>query len=71
MFLGSKNRFRVLMTLLDDVLGDPETPSAPHPHRRPVRIERARRTGSVAPRPAHCLFPVRPRPDRGATDRVR
>jgi hypothetical protein len=71
MFLGSKNRFRALMTLLDDVLGDPEAPSAPHPHRRAVRIERTRRTGSVAPRAAHCLSPVRSRPDRGATDPVR
>jgi hypothetical protein len=71
MFQGSKNRFRALLTLLDDVVGDPETPAAPHPHRRPVRIERVRRTGSAAPRPAHCLAPVRPGPGRAETDRVR
>jgi hypothetical protein len=70
MFQGSKNRLRALMTLLDDVLGDPEAPAAPHPHRRPVRIERTRRGGSVAARPAHCLSPVRPQPDRSSRDRV-
>jgi hypothetical protein len=71
MFLASKHRIRALMSLLDDVLGDPEPPATPHPHRRPVRIDRERRPGSVAPRPAHCLSPVRPRSERGAGDRVR
>jgi len=71
MFLASKHRIRALLALLDDVLGDKEAAAAPHPHRRPVRIDRARRTGSVAPRPAHCLSPVRRGADRGAGDRVR
>jgi hypothetical protein len=71
MFLASKQRIRALMTLLDDVLGDPEAPAAPHPHRRPVRIDRVRRPGSVAPRPAHCLSPIRRGSERGAGDRVR
>lgn len=65
MFQVSKRRVRALMTMMDDLLGDPDTPPAPHPHRRPVRIERQRRPGSVAPRPAHCLSPVRPTPGPG------
>jgi hypothetical protein len=70
MFQGSKNRFRALMTLFDDVLGDPEPPATAHPHRRPVRIERTRRAGTVAARPAHCLSPVRRSPDHSSRDRV-
>jgi hypothetical protein len=70
MFQGSKSRLRALMTLLDDVLGDPEPPAAPHPHRRPVRIERTRRAGTVAARPAHCLSPVQRSHDRSSRDRV-
>jgi hypothetical protein len=70
MFQASAKRFRALMTLVDDVLGDPEPPAAPHPHRRPVRIERERRAGTVAPRPMHCLSPVRPQPGRAGRERV-
>lgn len=70
MFQASVKRFRALMTLVDDVLGDPEPPVAPHPHRRPVRIERARRAGSVAARPAHCLSPVRRAPTPAPRDPV-
>ena len=72
MFQASVNRFRALLTLVDDVLGDPEPPAAPHPHRRPVRIQRERRPGTVAPRPTHCLspVPVRPVSVRSAHDRV-
>ena len=66
MFQVSIRRIRALMTLVDDVLGDPETPPAPHPHRRPVRIARDRRPGAVAPRPAHCLSPVRHAAERPA-----
>jgi hypothetical protein len=61
MFQASGKRFRALLTLLDDVLGDPEPPAAPHPHRRPARIHRERRGGTVAARPTHCLSPVRPK----------
>jgi hypothetical protein len=32
-----------------------------HPHRVPVRIRRQRRHGDIAPAPAHCISPVRPR----------
>ncbi|HEX4009060.1 MAG TPA: hypothetical protein VHX62_03595 [Solirubrobacteraceae bacterium] len=72
MFQASRKRLRALMTLVDDVLGDPEAPAAPHPHRRPVRIERERRAGSVTPRPRHCLSPVPARApsDRPQRDRV-
>jgi hypothetical protein len=70
MFQASAKRFRALMTLFDDVLGDPQPPAAPHPHRRPVRIERERRAGSVAMRPMHCVSPVRPQPDRVGRERV-
>ena len=62
MFQASGKRLRTLLTLLDDVLGDPEPPAAPHPHRRPVRIQRERRAGTVATRPTHCLSPVPVRP---------
>ncbi len=72
MFQASGKRIRALLTLLDDVLGDPELPAAPHPHRRPVRIERERRPGTVAARPTHCLSPVpgRPATARPARERV-
>jgi hypothetical protein len=58
MFQSSAKRLRTWLTRFDDVLGDPPAPVPPHPHRRPVRLERSRRQGSVAPRPAHCLSPV-------------
>ena len=54
-----------LLSLLDDVLGDAfeeaadHPHAAAHPHRRPLRWERERRGGSVAPAQAHCLSPVR------------
>jgi hypothetical protein len=70
MFQASAKRFRALMTLVDDVLGDPEPLAAPHPHRRPVRIQRERRAGTVATRPMHCLSPVRPQPGRVGRERV-
>jgi hypothetical protein len=72
MFQASVKRFRALMTLVDDVLGDPEPTVTPHPHRRPVRIQRERRPGTVAPRPTHCLspVPVRHAAARPARDRV-
>ncbi|MFZ0042707.1 MAG: hypothetical protein WAK93_15460 [Solirubrobacteraceae bacterium] len=57
MFQSSAKRLRTWLTRFDDVLGDPPAP-APHPHRRPVRIERHRRQGSVAARPTHCISPV-------------
>jgi len=59
------------MTLVDDVLGDPEPPAAPHPHRRPVRIQSERRAGTAAARPTHCLSPVPVRPATARTRRER
>jgi hypothetical protein len=72
MFQASVKRFRALMTLVDDVLGDPEPPAAAHPHRRPVRIQWERRAGTVATRPTHCLspVPVRPAAARARRERV-
>jgi len=58
MFQSSKTRLRTWLTLLDDVLGDPE-PVVVHPHRRALRWERERRPGSVPARPAVCVSPVR------------
>lgn len=71
MFQASTKRFRALMTLLDDVLGDPERPAAPHPHRRPVRIQWERRGGTVLTRPTHCLSPVPTRPVTARAPRER
>jgi hypothetical protein len=59
MFQSPLKRLRALLTLTDDMLGAPPAP-VPHPHRRPVRIARERRAGSVAPRAMHCLSPVHP-----------
>jgi hypothetical protein len=72
MFQSSGKRLRALLTLTADLLGDPPSP-APHPHRRPVRLERRRREGMVSPRAMHCLSPVRPVPgaQAGADARAR
>ncbi|MCA1657471.1 MAG: hypothetical protein LC713_07170 [Actinobacteria bacterium] len=59
MFQSSVKRLRALLTHTHDLLGDPPA-SVPHPHRRPARIERERRAGSVARRAMHCLSPVHP-----------
>jgi hypothetical protein len=65
MFQSSVKRLKALLSLADDLLGDPEPIAAPHPHRRPVSVTIERRGGSVAARPAHCLCPVRPAPRDG------
>jgi hypothetical protein len=59
MFHRSSRPLRRLLSLLDDVLGDPLDEAVPHPHRQPLRWQPARRPGSVAARPAHCTSPVR------------
>jgi hypothetical protein len=61
MFQSSLSRLRAWLTLAEDFLGDSQPAPAfdPHPHRRPLRFERARRPGSVPARPAHCVSPVR------------
>jgi hypothetical protein len=69
MFQSSVKRLRALLTLTEDLLGDPLLPE-PHPHRRPVRLQRERRGGSVAPRAMHCLSPVRPASGDVRRDRV-
>jgi hypothetical protein len=69
MFQSSPKRLRAWLDLVDDMLvGDEEPvdarlevpPWEAHPHRRPLRWQRARRPGSVPPAPAHCLCPVQP-----------
>jgi hypothetical protein len=68
MFQSSKKRLRAWLDVVDDMLVDDppadahlEAPVwATHPHRRPLRWQRARRAGSVPAAPAHCLCPVRP-----------
>jgi hypothetical protein len=51
-----------------DILGSDLAEPGPepdlHPHRVPVRLELTRRAGSVSARPAVCVSPVRPAPDR-------
>lgn len=67
MFHSSSKRLRAWLDLVDDMLvGDEEPVDArldvpsweTHPHRRPLRWQRARRPGSVPAAPAHCLCPV-------------
>jgi hypothetical protein len=58
------------MSLLDDVLGDPLDEAPPHPHRRELRWQPARRPGAVAARPAACLSPVRAARVSAARQRV-
>jgi len=71
MFQSSARRLRALLSLVDDVLGDPPEAEAPHPHRRPLRFQPERRRGSVAPGPAHCLSPVRPVAERRRREQLR
>jgi hypothetical protein len=71
MFQSSARRFRALLSLADDLLGDPPQPEAPHPHRRPLRFAPERRGGSLAPRPAQCLSPVRPSSGRKLREQLR
>jgi hypothetical protein len=67
MFRSSLKRMRSWLELADAALGDPpvEAPHHPenlhhdHPHRRPLKWDRARRPGQVPAAPAHCLSPVR------------
>jgi hypothetical protein len=67
MFQSYSKRLRAWLDLVDDMLvGDEEPvdarlevpPWEAHPHRRPLRWQRARRVGSVPAAPAHCLCPV-------------
>jgi len=73
MFRTSLQRVRVWLEVFDDVLGDAHdaAPAADaqlhsHPHRTPLRWQRARRPGSVPASPAHCLSPVRASSPRGS-----
>ena len=69
MFQSSKKRLRAWLDVVDDMLVGEDSPAdarlevppwATHPHRRPLRPQRARRAGGVPAAPAHCLCPVRP-----------
>jgi hypothetical protein len=75
MFQSPRKLMQALLDVVDDMLvGAPDdipadevgtgdqAGAAPgvHPHRRPVRLRIERRPGMVAPRPTHCLSPVRP-----------
>ncbi len=77
MFHSSTQRLRTWLSWTEDVLGDPPddaqrdpTNFHTHPHRRPLRWERGRRPGAVAPRPAHCISPVRPWTDGERRERA-
>jgi hypothetical protein len=71
MFQSSLRRLRALITLAEDVLGDPEPELTPHPHARRVRLQpRPRRPGAVPARPAVCVSPI-VRPARRAPGRER
>lgn len=67
MFQSSKKRLRAWLDVVDEMLvGDSPVDAhaeppvwATHPHRRPLRSQRARRGGSVPAAAAHCLCPVR------------
>jgi len=59
MFQRSKKHFRALLNIVDEMLSDVACETVAHPHRRPLRWQPARRPGSVQPRPAHCISPVR------------
>jgi hypothetical protein len=56
------DRAETLLTLVDDLLGDPPAAAPPHPHRHELRWNRTRRAGAVPAPPAHCLCPVRASP---------
>jgi hypothetical protein len=62
MFPLTPERLQRLLSLLDDVLGDPPaeatTPLA-HPHRQQLRWQPMRRAGQIGARPAYCISPVR------------
>jgi len=60
MFRKQAERLNRLLSLLDDVLGDPEELAPSHPHRHPLRWQPPRRSGSVPQPHAHCISPVRP-----------
>jgi hypothetical protein len=69
MFRSTARNLRTWWTdFSDDILGA-DLPATPyddaldyhlnHPHRQPLSRSRPRREGTVPPRPAHCLSPVR------------
>ena len=55
----------ILGTDLEDEIAVEGDDAATHPHRRELRWERSRRSGTVPARPAHCISPVRAASDRG------
>jgi len=74
MFQSYSKRLCAWLEVVDDMLAGDEPPAdapleaplwAAHPHRRPLRSQRARRPGRGPAAPAHCLCPVRPVMARG------
>lgn len=66
MFHLNEKRLARLLSLLDDVLGDPVDEAIQHPHRQPLSWRPIRRPGTITARSATCLSPVRKRRrDRG------
>jgi hypothetical protein len=61
MFQLTPERLNRLLSLLDDVLGDPIDEAPQHPHRQPLSWHPIRRPGSIAPHTVSCLSPVRDR----------
>ena len=61
MFHLTPERLNRLLSLLDDVLGDPPEEAPQHPHRQPLSWHPIRRPGTVAPATMSCLSPVRGR----------
>jgi hypothetical protein len=58
MFQRSSRALEALLSLTDDVLGDPFDEEPLSPHIRSVRARPRRRGGSVPARPERCLCPV-------------
>ena len=61
MFQLTPGRLSRLLSLVDDVLGDPIEEAPQHPHRQPLRWAPIRRRGMIAPAPTSCRSPVRRR----------
>jgi hypothetical protein len=61
MFHLTPERLNRLLTLLDDVLGDPPDEAPQHPHRKSLSWHPVRRPGTIAPGSVTCLSPVRAR----------
>jgi hypothetical protein len=81
MFQSSSKRLRAWLSRVDDLLADHPAEAKrqeqsrhrdpqPHPHRHPLRWDRTRRPGSLPPRPAHCISPIRTVADDAGRERA-